>query len=195
MPFGSWKWCPARTRCHSIYPSAPRSGGRSRGRSARYPRRSILQWKTARHSGGRLLSGLLAETVSIEGGPDRGRGSGRRPLYSRKLHMRVRRARTSWETSLTIFALSLGESVVNHFARRCRSRENEPGSMMRWVTRDTYHFALARQEDQVAGADVKTREQRLDDEDESTRHSLDRHGANGEREFFVTVRNCLLWAR
>ena len=40
------------------------------------------------------------------------------PLYSRKLHMRVRRARTSWETSLMILALSLGERVVNHLARR-----------------------------------------------------------------------------
>jgi hypothetical protein len=42
----------------------------------------------------------------------------RLPLYSRKLHMRVRRARTSWETSLMILALSLGERVVNHLARR-----------------------------------------------------------------------------
>ena len=41
------------------------------------------------------------------------------PLYSRKLHMRVRRARTSCETSLMILALSLGERVVNHFAKRC----------------------------------------------------------------------------
>ncbi len=41
------------------------------------------------------------------------------PLYSRKLHMRVLRASTSCETSLMIFALSLGESVVNHFASRC----------------------------------------------------------------------------
>lgn len=32
--------------------------------------------------------------------------------------MRVRRARTSCETSLTILALSLGASVVNHLARR-----------------------------------------------------------------------------
>lgn len=40
------------------------------------------------------------------------------PLYSRKLHMRVRRASTSWETSLTILALSLGARVVNHLARR-----------------------------------------------------------------------------
>jgi hypothetical protein len=43
------------------------------------------------------------------------------PLYSRKLHMRVRRARTSWETSLTILALSLGARVVNHLARRYRA--------------------------------------------------------------------------
>ena len=41
------------------------------------------------------------------------------PLYSRKLHMRVRRASTSCETSLMILALSLGDRVVNHLARRC----------------------------------------------------------------------------
>lgn len=40
------------------------------------------------------------------------------PLYSRKLHMRVRRASTSWVTSLTILALAFGAIVVNHFARR-----------------------------------------------------------------------------
>lgn len=40
------------------------------------------------------------------------------PLYSRKLHIRVRRARTSWVTSLTILALVLDGSVWNHFARR-----------------------------------------------------------------------------
>lgn len=39
-------------------------------------------------------------------------------MYSKKLHMRVLRARTSWETSLMILALSLGESVVNHLAKR-----------------------------------------------------------------------------
>ena len=33
--------------------------------------------------------------------------------------MRVRRAKTSCVTSLMILALSLGDSVVNHFARRC----------------------------------------------------------------------------
>jgi hypothetical protein len=43
-----------------------------------------------------------------------------------KLHMRVRLARTSWETSLTILALSLGDSVVNHLARRC-SEERRSG--------------------------------------------------------------------
>src|SRR5579863_5575364 len=43
---------------------------------------------------------------------------GSRPLYSRKLHMRVRRARTSWVTSLTILAFCLGGIVTNHFARR-----------------------------------------------------------------------------
>lgn len=46
------------------------------------------------------------------------------PLYSRKLHMRVRRARTSWVTSLTIFALALGGIVVNHFARRTLPRKD-----------------------------------------------------------------------
>lgn len=42
---------------------------------------------------------------------ERGRGGGARggaPLYSRKLHMRVRRARTSWVTSFTILAVELG---------------------------------------------------------------------------------------
>ena len=34
--------------------------------------------------------------------------------------MRVRLDRTSCETSFTIFALSFGARVVNHFARRCR---------------------------------------------------------------------------
>ena len=43
--------------------------------------------------------------------------------------MRVRRARTSCDTSLTILALSLGERVVNHFARRCsRSALNPPNT-------------------------------------------------------------------
>jgi len=40
------------------------------------------------------------------------------PLYSRKLHIRVRRARTSWVTSFTIFAFTFGAIVVNHFASR-----------------------------------------------------------------------------
>jgi hypothetical protein len=45
----------------------------------------------------------------------------RQPLYSRKLHILVRRASTSWETSLMILAFSLGDSVVNHLASLCRS--------------------------------------------------------------------------
>ncbi len=49
-------------------------------------------------------------------------GRRRLPLYSRKLHIRVRLARTSCETSLTILALSLGDKVVNHLARRCTRR-------------------------------------------------------------------------
>ena len=44
-------------------------------------------------------------------------------MYSRKLHMRVRRERTSAVTSLTILALSLGLRVENHFARRCGGGE------------------------------------------------------------------------
>ena len=40
--------------------------------------------------------------------------------------MRARLERTSCETSLMIFALSLGESVVNHFARRCGLGEPRP---------------------------------------------------------------------
>jgi hypothetical protein len=50
-----------------------------------------------------------------------------RPLYSKKLHMRVRRARTSCETSLTILALSLGARVVNHLARRWRASVRQWG--------------------------------------------------------------------
>lgn len=41
------------------------------------------------------------------------------PLYSKKLHILVRRASTSCETSLMIFPFSFGESVVNHFASLC----------------------------------------------------------------------------
>jgi hypothetical protein len=41
------------------------------------------------------------------------------PLYSRKLHILVRRASTSCDTSLMIFAFSFGDSVVNHFASLC----------------------------------------------------------------------------
>ena len=46
------------------------------------------------------------------------RGASKRPLYSRKLHMRVRRPRTNWVTSFTILVFALGGMVVNHLARR-----------------------------------------------------------------------------
>ena len=63
--------------------------------------------------------------------------------------MRVRRARTSWETSLMILALSLGESVVNHFASRwrtCQPATQRPeGEAVK-----TNHLALAREEDEVS---------------------------------------------
>ena len=44
-----------------------------------------------------------------------------KPLYSKKLHILVLRARTNCETSLMIFAFSFGDSVVNHFASLCGS--------------------------------------------------------------------------
>lgn len=65
--------------------------------------------------------------------------------------MRVLRDSTSWETSLMILALSLGESVVNHFARRCCG-----GILLtfrlkrRGGRRGTHHFTLPGQEDEVA---------------------------------------------
>ena len=43
--------------------------------------------------------------------------------------MRVRRARTSCETSLMILAFSFGDSVVNHLARRY---ERQYMSLVRW---------------------------------------------------------------
>ena len=58
--------------------------------------------------------------------------------------MRVLRDRTSWETSLMIFALSFGDSVVNHFARRC-CREFYLDLLCGWQAgggRVTHHFAL-----------------------------------------------------
>ena len=38
------------------------------------------------------------------------------PLYSKKLHIRVRRASTSCVTSFTTFAFCLAGRVENHFA-------------------------------------------------------------------------------
>ena len=50
-----------------------------------------------------------------------------------------------------ILALSLGESVVNHFARRCCGGILLISGLRRQGgRRGTYHFALPRQEDEVA---------------------------------------------
>ena len=78
-------------------------------------------------------------------------GGLRLPLYSKKLHIRVRLARTSCETSLTILALSLGDKVVNHLARRCGGRVSLSGGLVVFAVQlgIAYHFALARQEYQV----------------------------------------------
>lgn len=48
-------------------------------------------------------------------------GGGDKPLYSRKLHIFVRRDRTSCITSFMVLDLSLELRVVNHFARRWRA--------------------------------------------------------------------------
>lgn len=40
------------------------------------------------------------------------------PLYSKKLHILTRRAKTNWVASLMIFAFSFGGMVMNHFVRR-----------------------------------------------------------------------------
>lgn len=58
------------------------------------------------------------------------------PLYSRKLHMRVRLESTSCVTSLMILALSFGDRVVNHFARRWMEEDVVSTSLrsVRWVT-------------------------------------------------------------
>lgn len=73
------------------------------------------------------------------------------PLYSRKLHIRVRRASTSCVTSRTIFDFSFGLRVVNHFERRCVVGVS--GSCHKHVSRrgGTNHFALPREENQISG--------------------------------------------
>lgn len=76
-------------------------------------------------------------------------GSANAPLYSKKLHIRVLRASTSWETSLMILALSFGESVVNHFASRC---VHDGQLLVRYTQVDdaTYHFTLPREQNEVS---------------------------------------------
>lgn len=73
-------------------------------------------------------------------------------MYSKKLHMRVLRARTSWETSLTILAFSLGDNVVNHFARRCRGDvvSNVVADGTRVQGMRSYHFALTGEKNEVS---------------------------------------------
>jgi hypothetical protein len=68
------------------------------------------------------------------------------PLYSKKLHIRVRRASTSWETSLTILAFSLGDRVVNHFARRYEPVSVTAKGSLGTTISVAYHFALPGQE-------------------------------------------------
>lgn len=75
--------------------------------------------------------------------------------------MRARRASTSCDTSLTILALSLGDSVVNHLARRCERvpsvsrapahRRGGPGERGARGERGANHFALAGEENEVSG--------------------------------------------
>lgn len=60
--------------------------------------------------------------------------------------MRVRRASTSCETSLTILALSLGARVVNHLARRYAASAGD-FCIRGWGTN---HFALAREQNEVS---------------------------------------------
>lgn len=75
-----------------------------------------------------------------------------------------------------ILALSLGESVVNHFARRCCGEiqssvalNDEVGDEVR---RGTYHFSLPRQEDEVATRESVTY---LRTTNQRCRSSLDSH--------------------
>jgi hypothetical protein len=62
------------------------------------------------------------------------------------LHIRVLLARTSWDTSFTIFAFSFGERVVNHFASLCIHINTWKGDNRC----RTYNFALSGEEDEVS---------------------------------------------
>jgi hypothetical protein len=66
--------------------------------------------------------------------------------------MRVRRASTSCETSLTILAFSFGDRVVNHFARRYSRPKSArlDDSEFVWKFGQTHNFALPRKQDEVA---------------------------------------------
>jgi hypothetical protein len=61
-----------------------------------------------------------------------------------------------------ILAFSLGERVVNHLARRCEGEKLGQSDLKQvgetgWVTRvfNTHYFALAGQENKVAGTNVR----------------------------------------
>lgn len=92
-----------------------------------------------------------------EGGEGEDGGDGR-PLYSIKLHIRVRLLRTNCVTSLTILAFSFGERVVNHFARRCGwiqisfKKSSIPKSYPREEEEEegTHNFALPGQENEIS---------------------------------------------
>lgn len=60
------------------------------------------------------------------------------PLYSRKLHMRVRRASTSCVTSRIILDFSFGLRVVNHLESRCVVEVSPGLSQARtWIARSS----------------------------------------------------------
>ena len=64
--------------------------------------------------------------------------------------MRVRRDNTSCDTSLMILAFSLGERVVNHFARRCLGGQSGARRAQHGGPRDAYNFALPREQNEIA---------------------------------------------
>lgn len=108
--------------------------------------------KRVRSRCGRVMATVEADEGMRSSAVGDSDGSSNVPLYSRKLHMRARLARTSCETSLMILALSLGERVVNHFARRCRMCGLVRWRQSRHTGEATYNFALTREQDQVSQA-------------------------------------------
>ena len=107
--------------------------------------------------------------------------------------MRVRRASTSWDTSLTIFAFSLGDSVVNHLARRWSTSSVlpqtctcffEPGHQERerlWENESTYHLTLAGEQDQVAATCFVVSADAISGDLDGRDHIIDGHVDCGPR--------------